>query len=238
MAKTATIGLQPQQHVVLELKGRSEKEVVRTRDEVPSSGSGRSNDSPVTPTSIRHSAKGRVRFLKARGTKNVHCDFFVDVSTSAASALAEMPTRWYSLVEYRVFKHIAKKDAMTIYSAEASQSYIERFRRLNEACSTPSGFRSLRKEDTAALCNSGNRGLEHLIFLTRKNTKACIDAVLDEQKKVTLANVKGELQMVDLESALSLISRKHSNQARRLARVLGSGDEATAKNMDWALVTN
>jgi hypothetical protein len=171
----------------------------------------------------------RVRFARDAGTNKVVCVHHDDVGVVDADGDDNVAVRWYSQLEFRLFKRNAKREAMAATKAGDQCPYMQHFMKIYGACATANGLRSIRTADSAALSDTPLRGLESVLLNNMKNRKAVIQAVLTKQEDMQLVILNGDASAEDLTTALSLTSRALSQHARRLARVLGSGDAFAAR---------
>jgi hypothetical protein len=178
------------------------------------------------PLDVREKRK-RVRFAQYPETGKILCTYH-DNMRSADDAIDELAKRWYSQLDFRLIKRIAMREASALNNEGDQCPSKSHFMRIYEACTTAEGLRSIRTADAAALSDTSFRGLESVLFNHSKNRKAVIEKVLVTQEDFRMEILNGDATAGDLPALLGSTSRAMSQHARRLARVLGSGDAIAA----------
>jgi hypothetical protein len=194
----------------------------------------------VATTSTRKQPKRRVRFARttfiAGQRPTVQCTYYEDTSTTFEMACDEVPIRWYSPLDFRLFKRDAKRYAAAFLPSDEGVAFATHFAKMHDACATMTGFRTIRASDTVALCQTLHRGLEPLFFSTRRACRPAVEAILEKQNEMLIGQLNGDCHQHDVVLAIAATSREWSSPARRLARVLGSGDAHVAVGADRARV--
>jgi hypothetical protein len=185
--------------------------------------------------------KRRVRFARAAvvvaGQRpTVKCTYYEDTTTTFEMACDEVPIRWYSPRDFRLFKRDAKRYAAAFLPSDEGMAYAHLFGKMHDACATMANFRTVRACDTAAMCQTLHRGLEPLFFSTRRTARPAIEAILEKQNEMLIVLLNGDCNQQQVEMAIAATSREWSSPARRLARVLGSGDAHVAVGAERARV--
>jgi hypothetical protein len=135
---------------------------------------------------------------------------------------------WCKPQEFLLFKHDAKRDCRN-----ADEYNKRHFKAIYNACKTAEGLRSIHTADSAALAAADYRGLEHIIFRSLHDRKPVVHGVILKQDELKSLLVDSDDQIMQL----SHVSRSLSQQARRIARVFGTGDAYVARGAAVARVT-
>lgn len=172
----------------------------------------------------------RVRFGRDPTTNAVSCEYHAPYPAEKdVAAEHEILVRWYSRMEFLLFRREAKRKAFAA-TKEVDSNFIPYFKKVFDACATADGLRSIRTADSVYLSNTPFRGLEPVLFKTLFDRSGTIQAVLVQQEALRLENLNGGgVDAEDNLAALSATSRALSQHSRRLARVLGSGDAICAR---------
>lgn len=196
------------------------------------------NDYAVKVNTALHEQqqRKRVHFARDAATGKVLCEYQNNIAGVVFDAHDEVAVavRWYSQLEFRLIKRTAKREAAAFTKAGDQCPYKRQFMKIYDACHTADGLRSIRTADSATLSDTNTRGLESVLFNHSKNRKAIIQAVLAKQEDVLLDILNGDAAAEELPATLALASRTMSQHARRLARVLGSGDAIAAGGETYA----
>jgi hypothetical protein len=194
----------------------------------------------LTAATATRKPKRRVRFALApviAGQRpQVQCTYYEDATTTFEMACDEVPIRWYSPLDFRLFKRDAKRYAAKFLPSDEGAAFARLIAKMRNACATMAGFRTIRACDAVALCQTLHRGLEPLFFQTRRACRPAIEAILEKQNEMLIVLLNGDCQSHEVEMAIAATSREWSSPARRLARVLGSGDAHVAVGSERARV--
>lgn len=165
--------------------------------------------------------KKRVRFaMDSKMNRKVKCEFFGDNIPPIDISPREINPIWYCPTEFGLFKKESKRDIGSQGGKAACQkAYLMLYR----FCRSAQGMRQISLPQSAAFCASRSRGLEKYFFSKDTLSGNAVRSVLEEQMELRRAGVK------DVTLPLAIFCSSQSAPARRMARVLGAGDEYVAR---------
>ena len=167
--------------------------------------------------------KKRVRFARDPKTKGkVKCEHSGDVIAPMDISPSQINLVWYCSTEYTLFKKDGKREiARRGGELECQKEYLLLYRQ----CASADEMSKIRVSLSAAFCASPNRGLEKLLFSRRNLSSPVVRLVLQEQRELRQAGVK------DCTIPLGRFCTSQTGPARRMARVLGAGDERVVQEL-------
>ena len=182
----------------------------------------KANVSLIEPPVLKPQKKV-VRFATDSKTRRkVKCEYFGDNIPPLDISPRETNPIWYCPAEFDLFKKEAKRiiGSQLGGRAECQKKYLLLYR----LCASAQEMRQISLPQSAAFCVSQSRGLEKLVFSKCTLSGNVVRSVIQEQKTLLRAGVK------NATLPLARFCMSQSAPARRMARVLGAGDEHVARD--------